>query len=124
MPKTNVSTSGQALATNTETIVAVLPGISAQAGAQVNLTGEVDISAGTGTTGCTVSIRRGTTVAAPLVASIGPAPPAAAGRDTIPIQAVDSLPADVAGQQYIVTVTQAAATANGTANTATLRADY
>lgn len=124
MPRTQVAASGVAIPSAAEVVVATLPGITLQAGNPVDLLADVDLSPGTSTTGCTVNIRRGTTTAGALVGGIGPTPPAAAARGNITVSVRDTQNVDVAGQQYVVTVTAVAQTVAGTVNTATLRADY
>lgn len=124
MPRTQVAASGVGIPSAAEVVVATLPGITYQSGNPVDLIAEVDVSPGTSTTGVTVNIRRGTTTAGPVVGTTGPSSPVAATRGVVTVSARDVQNVDVAGQQYVVTVTAVAQTVAGTVNNVTLRADY
>lgn len=124
MPRTRVSTTATPITTTVETVVATLPGIAPPLSGTVDLVAMVDLTAGVGTTLLSVNIRRGTTTAGALVQSVASAAPAASARGLLTIVASDTQNVDVSGQQYVVTITQTGATGNGTANYATLRADY
>lgn len=109
--------------TTAETIVAQVQVSTDRPGVGVTLEGEVDITTGASTTAVTVQIRRGATTAGPVVGTADVPAEGAAVRVVIPVQEQDQ-PGEVASQVYSLTVTQAAATGNGTVNLATLQATY
>lgn len=118
-------TSDTTVVTTAETIVATLPGVSTAGPNQtVRLQGELRITTGTNTTGLTLAIRRGSTVAGPVVgeATVVQVEAAAGSTEDHDIQVTD-IPGDVASQPYVLTVTQAAASANGSVLNANLRAE-
>ena len=124
MPRT--VNQGTAIAGNlaVETPVLTLPGITTQAGQPVDITGAVDFTQGTAGTAITLRIRRGVDATGALLATFGPVALAAAARTVVPFAWRDTQNVDVANQSYTVTVQATAATGNGTANTANIRADY
>ena len=124
MPRTRGNGSAVTVNTTTETVVATLPPVNVTAGQPVDIAWSMDHSTGTGVTGVTVNVRRGTTTGGTLVQAFGPFAEAASTRIDLAGQCVDTQNADVAGQQYVVTVTQAGATGNGTTNQAEIRADW
>ena len=83
--------------------------------------GFVNVTAGTATTAVVIKVRRGSGTGGTQVGNTLTHAVAAAGPNSIPIAAVD-MPGPAAGQQapfvgqYTVTVTQTAATGNGTVN--------
>lgn len=100
--------------TTTETVLATSPPLSADGQSQsVALEAVAGFTAGTGTTSVTVRIRRGTGITGAVVASAAGITVAAGNLVSVPIIGVDS-PGEVADQQYVVTVQQAGASANGT----------
>lgn len=108
------STAATSLVTTAETVLATSPPLSADGQAQsVIIDAVAGFTVGTGTTSVTVRVRRGTGITGTVVNSIAGVNVAAGNSVAIPIQAVDS-PGEVADQQYVVTVQQAAATGNGT----------
>lgn len=108
------STAATSIPTTTETVLATLPPLSSDGQAQsVLLEGVAGFTVGTGTTTVTVRIRRGTGITGTAVASIAGVNVTAGNVVQIPINGVDT-PGEVADQQYVLTVQQAAATANGT----------
>jgi hypothetical protein len=118
-------TADTAIPTTTETILATLAGVATDGpGQRVRITGWAQVVPGTGTTGLTLRIRRGTAVTDPLVGeanAVAGGVAAGAARE-IDVEAIDTL-GDVAGQSYVLTCQQAAATANGTALQAQIRAE-
>jgi len=120
------ATQGTAIAGNLalESVVLALPGITVQAGSPVDLIGEVDVTEGATGTAVTLRLRRGADQTGILLATFGPVALAAAARTVLGVQWRDTQNVDVAGQQYVLTMQQTGATVNGTANTASLRADY
>lgn len=124
MPRT--VNQGTAIAGNlaVESVVLQLPGITVQAGSPVDLAGLVDVTEGTSGTAVTLRLRRGVDATGVLLATFGPFALAAAARSIFSVAWRDVQNVDVANQQYVVTMQQTAATGNGTANVANLRADY
>lgn len=124
MPR-NRSTSGGANPNNAvETVVAVLPNVSTQAGNPVDLEGTVDLTAGTSTTSVTLRIRRGVDATGALIGSAVQCNVAATQRDTRTINATDAPPGDLAGATYVLTAQQNGGTAAGALNSAYLGAIY
>jgi hypothetical protein len=124
MPRTRATATGVTVTTTTETVVATLPPITAQAGQPVDLLADADLTTGTGVTAVTFNIRRGTTTSGTLVQAIGPVAASASTRIAQVVEAIDTQNSDIAGQQYVITVVQAGATGNGTANYGEIRADW
>jgi hypothetical protein len=112
------------LNTTNETVVVTLPNVSTQAGNNVDLEGLIDITPGTGATGVVLRIRRGIDGTGPVVGSNVQPAVVAGTRAVETINASDQLPTDVAGQSYVLTAQQQAATGNGTVNSAYLGALY
>ena len=106
-----------------ETILAQVNVSVDNASANILLEGNVDITTGAATTALTVQVRRGATLAGPVVGVAEVPGAGAAARVVVPLQVIDS-PGEVAGQVYSLTVTQTAATGNGTVNSASLTATY
>jgi hypothetical protein len=95
-------TTNTTVVTTAETIVATTPAISTPSpDTPVTISGVLSMTYGTGTTAVTVQVRRGTTVSGTLVGEAN-------------AWNVTDTPGDVAGQSYVITVTQTGATANGT----------
>lgn len=114
---------GITVTTTAETVAAQVQVSTDRPGAVVVLEGNIDLTTGTATTAVTVQIRRGG-LAGPIVANSPEVPAEGAGvRVVIPLQVSDS-PGEVASQVYVLTVTQTAATGNGTINDASLQATY
>jgi hypothetical protein len=105
--------SAQPVTTTTETVVLTLPAVSTNGpGDTVSIQGIVDMTYGTGTTAVTVRVRRGTGITGTLVGTADPWN-VTAGNTSEQTFAVEDTPGEVAGQAYVVTVQQTAATANG-----------
>lgn len=124
MPKVHNQATALVITLNVETVVTVLPPIAVTGGNFVDLAGLVDITAGAGVTGMTVSLRRGSTVAGALVQALGPFAVTAATRVQQSFSWADVQVADVNNQQYVLTVTQTGATGNGNVNAGYARADW
>lgn len=118
MPGVNRSYSVQSLAPPAmnlavETVILTLGPFSVTYdGDPINVTGSIAVTAGTAATAVTVRVRRGTTTAGALVSAAEPTTVVAGNQYTLGFDALDS-PGAVAGQQYVVTAQQTAATANG-----------
>ena len=108
-----VSNSGVALVTTAETTVLSISNVNT-GGAEgtVMIMGSVYVAAGAGTTDIYVKVYRGATTAGPIIGTILDQTVAAGSSHVIPFDIVDN-PGEVAGQEYIVTVTQIGATGNG-----------
>jgi hypothetical protein len=118
-------TADTAIPTTTETILATLSGIATDGpGQTVRITGWAQVTPGTGATSLTLRIRRGTAITGPVVgeANAVAGGVAAGSAREIDVEAIDTL-GDVAGQSYVLTIQQAAATGNGTALQAQARAE-
>lgn len=116
----NAPATGGNVVTTTETVAATSPPVtSARPGQPVTLDANVTINSGTGTTGVNLICRRGTTTAGTQVGDTVTITATAGTRQTLSATWQDT-PGDVASQQYVVTVTQTGATANGTISHATL----
>lgn len=100
--------------TTTETVVMTLPAISTAVGNSVAICANFTFTTGTGTTAVTIRVRRGTTITDTLVGEANPLNYAAAVTRDLSFSVVDN-PGELAGQPYVVTIQQTAATANGTA---------
>ena len=116
-------TTALAVVTTTEIVCATTaplapprPGISAR------LRGLVQLDSGTGTDGVTIRIRRGTTITGTLVSEQIEEETTALLAETWVVSAVDTL-GDVATVQYVVTIQQASASANGSVDNATIEVD-
>lgn len=115
-----VAASAVTIPTTTETVVATLgPFTENQVSpAQgVAFDGNINITTGTGTTSVTVRVRQGTGITGALV-GVAQSQVATAGQTiNIPISELDPTLVQP-NAQYVVTVQQAAASANGTVNRA------
>lgn len=100
-------------------IVSSKPVYTPGPGATVSLFGVVNITTGTAGTAVVVTLRRGSTTAGAVVGTATTDTTTAADHYTIPFEFVDE-PGDVADLVYSVTVTETAATADGTVNYASL----
>ncbi len=102
--------------TTAETIIATLPPFNISLDyAQILLFWWAMFTVGVGGTGVTVRVRRGAALTSPLV-NIGNAILNPGAGNTINLSGCYAdVPGAVAGQQYVLTVQQTAATANGTA---------
>lgn len=111
------------LVTTAETIAATSSAVAeSEAGAAaqgVKVSGVLNVTAGTGTTAVTVRVRAGTTLSGALIGNAVVHTLAAAALANIPFEAIDPTLIQ-AGAQYVVTVQQTAATANGSVNQATI----
>lgn len=108
-------TTNTTVTTTTETVVATLSGLSTRdPGEVVTVTGTVQFTVGTGGTAVTPRIRRGSTASGTVVGEGNPVSATAADTVSVTIQA-DDVPGEVAGQSYVLTVTQTAATGDGSA---------
>lgn len=104
------------IVTTTETVALVTPPVSTTfAGDQIDIEGMINVTAGTGTTACTLRVRRGNGITGTVVRVADTDTLAAGSSESFPLQCVDT-PGDVAGQVYSLTVQQTGATANGTIN--------
>jgi hypothetical protein len=100
--------------TTTETIIATTPPINTYSDSDiVGLVLWGQMTFGTGATGVTVRCRRGTTVSGALVGSANAISATGGNTNQVPLHVTDQ-PGLVAGQQYVYTVQQTAATGNGT----------
>lgn len=104
----------------TETVVLTSAAVSTPgSNASVSLHGVVNITVGTAGVAVVVRVRRGTTAAGTLVGTATTDTAVAASKYTIPFDVIDT-PGDVAGQSYVVTVTETSASASGTVNYASI----
>jgi len=113
------------LVTTAETVVATLTGVSTPGpGYSVRLHGEAKVTTGTTTTAITLRVRRGSAITDPLVdeATAVQLEAAIGSTEDHDIMAQDDAPGELASQTYVLTVQQTAATANGSAVNAYLRA--
>lgn len=118
------TTTDTTVTTTTETVVATLPNVSTPGpGWRVTLRGFCQLTTGAATTGLTWRVRRGSAITDTLVdeANAVQVEAAAGSTEDHEIVVVDT-PPEVAGQTYVLTVQQAAATGNGTAVQASLTA--
>jgi len=106
-------TASVTVTTTTETVLCTTAGITASTGQVIRLIALTDFTSGTGTTSLTVRFRRGATATGTLV---GPqdAVQTTAGNTIARSAEAEDTPGEVSGQQYVLTVQQTAATANGT----------
>lgn len=114
-----VVTTDTTIPTTTETVVAtvVVPAVPGP-GARVKLMGDAQVTAGTATTAVTPRWRRGTDATGTLVGEGNPITLAATNTGQVAFNATDT-PGEIAGQSYVLTVQQTAATGNGSALQAT-----
>lgn len=102
-----------------ETVVLTTGGIDTTPNQRrVLITGIVAITPGTAATAIVVKVRRGTTTGGTEVGTVESQTGAAGAPRVIPYHVEDS-PGEVAGQQYVVTVTETSATADGTVSVVT-----
>lgn len=100
--------------TTTETVALTLPAISTPGpDAAVHIDGSLSMTYGTAATAVTVRVRRGTDATGTLVGEAN-AETVSAGNTSEQTFDVRDTPGEVAGQTYVVTVQQTAATGNGT----------
>lgn len=110
-----VSSTPVTLTTTAETVVATSNGVSTVSDQdQVAITGWAQLTLGTGTTSVTPRIRRGTSVSGTLVGTGNPIN-GTAGQTIVESFLTEDTPGLVAGQQYVFTLQQTGATANGSA---------
>lgn len=112
------------LVTTAETVVATLGGVSTSGpGRRVSLTGEFQITTGTNTTGLTIRIRRDSLTGA-LVGEANPVQVEAAAGSTEDhdIEVTDTPTLEIFNANYVLTVQQVAASANGSVLRAYLKA--
>lgn len=113
------------LVTTAETVVATIaPGlnINAPGGEGLSISGFINVTTGTATTAVVIRVRKGTTTADTLVDSALTHTIGAAVSASIPFGALDQAATSATAQQYVVTIQQTAATANGTVNYALINA--
>ena len=97
-----------------ETVVLTIDGVDVNdPQSRVYIHGSLVIDPGTASTAIVVKVRRGTTVAGVQVGSTETQTGAAGNKRVIPFDATD-IPGAVAGESYVVTVTETSATADGT----------
>lgn len=108
----------QTVTTTTETVILTFPAISTpNAGSQVTIQADMDITWGTGTTTGRFRIRRGTGITGTIVADTGALSYTAGSTYDSSITGEDT-PGEVAGQAYVVTVQAAGASGNSTVSLA------
>ena len=116
-------TTALAVVTTTEIVCATTGVISPhRGGLRARLRGLVELDTGADTVGVTIRIRRGTTITDTLVSEAIVEETTAALAETWVVSALDAL-GDVASVQYVVTIQQASASANGTVDNATIEVD-
>ena len=116
-------TTALAVVTTTEIVCATTaPLAPPRPGIRARLRGLVQLDSGTGTDGVTIRIRRGTTITGTLVSEQIEEETTALLAETWVVSAVDTL-GDVATVQYVVTIQQASASANGSVDNATIEVD-
>lgn len=102
--------------TTSETVIGTTRAIStAFSGQQLFVQFGVTFLTGTGTTAVAFNIRQGNGTSGAIVYGSASLQMAATNRGAFAFATVDSLSGDVAGQIYSLTVTQTAATGNGSA---------
>ena len=116
-------TTALAVVTTTEIVCATTaPLAPPRPGVRARLRRLVELDSGADTSAVTIRIRRGTTITGTLVSEAIAEETTAALAETWVVSALDSL-GDVASVQYVVTIQQTAATANGTVDNATIEVD-
>jgi hypothetical protein len=115
------SGAGVSLATTAETVVASITGVQTDnIRRRLLLSGVVEVTPGTGATSLALKIRRdngsGTAIGTAVTVAC-----TASSKVSASIAATDE-PGEVAGKTYVLTVTQGAATGNGTCDVALLSA--
>jgi len=116
------------ITTTTETVLATMLPFNTlnPAGEGVVVSFDTMVTSGTGTTALVFRVRQGTTITGALVANAITVPVTAGGTLPIGFTVVDSSALalnDQNGLQYVVTVQQTGATANGTCTAATITAE-
>lgn len=117
-------TADTSIVTTAETVLATVGKIDTPGpGMRVDLHGLVQLLVGTGTTGVTLRIRRGTDATGTLIgeANAETAGFTAGSTTAFVIDVVDT-PGELAGASYVLTVVQTGASGNGTASQAELEA--
>jgi hypothetical protein len=115
----NEATGPISLVTTTETIVAtVTPAltINAPGGEGLSISGFINVLTGTGTTAVVTRVRKGSLVTDTLIDVAQTHTIGAAVSASIPFGALDGAGASATAQNYVVTMQQTAASANGTVN--------
>lgn len=118
------ATTDTTITTTTETVVATLTGVTvSRPGSKVVLSGMAQVTTGGSTTALTPRIRRGSAITDTLVGEGNPnqVQAAAGSTETVTVDTEDT-PGEVHNQTYVLTVTQTAAAANGSALQASLTA--
>lgn len=116
------ATAAVTVVTTTETEAVQLDGVAAsQPDGRVVLRGWMQFTTGAGTTAVTLRIRRGTDTTGTLVGEANAITAAASAVREMAIEVPDT-PGEVAGQSYVLTVQQTAATGNGTVEQSSLEA--
>lgn len=101
------------ITTTTETVLLTLAGVSTRDASElVQLIAHAAVTLGTGTTSYVVRLRRGVDITGTLIGNADTYQGTAGNTVLVAIQRVDA-PGAVAGQSYVVTLQQTAATANG-----------
>lgn len=109
--------------TTAETIIATLPPINISLDfAQILLFWWFTFTSGTATTGVSVKLRRGATVAGAVINVITAASTVTAGNQIQLSGCYADVPGAIANQQYVLTIAQTAATGNGSAQDPVLMA--
>jgi len=117
------NTTNTTIVTTAETVVATLTGVSTGRATDVRLKGWVQFTTAANTTALTLRVRRGSTVSGTLVGEANPITiQAVAGSNEELSIAVTDPAIDASGLTYVLTLEATAATANLTANQATLSA--
>ena len=102
-----------------ETVVLTTGGIDTTPNqSRVLITGIIAITPGTAATAVVVKVRRGSATTGTEVGTVTSQTGAGGAPRVIPYH-VEDAPGEVAGEQYVVTVTETGATANGTVSVAT-----
>jgi hypothetical protein len=107
------------LVTTAETIVAtVTPALTSNApgGEGLSISGFINLLTGTGTTAVVIRVRKGSLVTDTVVDVAQTHTVGAAVSASIPFGALDGAATTLTAQNYVVTVQQTAASANGTVN--------
>lgn len=107
-------TSAQPVVTTAETIIATMSPFSVAnpAGQGVELHAAVNMTSGTGTTALVFTVRRGTTLAGTVVPNAYTHNTTAGNVVTVSLDVLDPV-TSASNQQYVLTVTQTGASANG-----------
>lgn len=113
------------LATTAETVVATVTGTSTnQQGQTVSIRGLANITLGTGTTAVVMRVRRDS-IAGTVVGEVQTEQifSAAGSTEDHEIYRQEADPGEFSGRTYVVTVSQTAASANGTVNNASIEVE-